>query len=193
KGLRVVTVVGDSRLALPGQVLGCDYTAAKRMENDVDCFLFLGDGDFHPLGLSLCTSKPVIAASPSDGSARAYAELRERFLRQRYAAIELASKSRSFGILVSFKVGQRRPGVPEALLTEIRGSGRDAFLIHTNVISPDLIGSYNLDAYVCTACPRIAIDDYLRYSRPVLTPLETRIAIGLLPYDALTLDQILGE
>lgn len=191
-GKEVVVAMGDGRLAFPAQLLGCDYTAATRIEQDVDTFLYMGDGDFHPVGLALVTKKPVIVANPSTCSVKTVEELREKLLRQRYGAVERASSARSFGIMVSFKVGQRRPGVPEALLAELRERGREGYLIHTNVISPELVDHYALDAFICTACPRVAIDDYGRFKKPVLTPLEARIAVGIEKPEALTLDQILA-
>ena len=45
-------------------------------------------------------------------------------------------------------------------------------------ISPDLIDFYPVDAYVNTACPRIAIDDSVRYAKPLITPYELEVALG---------------
>ncbi len=46
---------GDSRLAYPGQVLGCNFSTAR---NEVcDEYLYIGSGDFHPLGVALSTKK----------------------------------------------------------------------------------------------------------------------------------------
>jgi len=187
-----VVSMGDNRLFRPAQLLGCDYTAATSIEQAVDSFLYIGDGDFHPIGLSLVTEKKIVVANPADCSVRTLDELRERIIRQRFGAIELASKATSFGIMVSFKIGQRRPGEPERLLEEFRSKGRRASLIHTNVITPDLVEHYAFEAFVCTACPRIAIDDYMKFRKPIVTPLEARIALGILPPQSFTLDQILG-
>jgi len=38
---------GDSRVKYDGQVLGCNFSAARV---DVDEFVYIGSGDFHPLG-----------------------------------------------------------------------------------------------------------------------------------------------
>ena len=35
----------------------------------------------------------------------------------------------------------------------------------------------NIDCFVITACPRIALDDYLVYGKPVLNPEELKIAL----------------
>jgi 2-(3-amino-3-carboxypropyl)histidine synthase len=41
-----------------------------------------------------------------------------------------------------------------------------------------LIDFYPVDAFVNTACPRIAIDDAVRYSKPLITPFELEVALG---------------
>ena len=45
-------------------------------------------------------------------------------------------------------------------------------------IGPDLIDFYPVDAFVNTACPRIAIDDAVRYRKPLITPFELEVALG---------------
>ncbi|MEM4645842.1 MAG: diphthamide synthesis protein, partial [Archaeoglobaceae archaeon] len=35
------------------------------------------------------------------------------------------------------------------------------------------------DFYVNTACPRISYDDYKRFSKPIITPQEFEVLIGL--------------
>ena len=49
---------------LGGQVLGCDVSAALRIKDQVDAFLFIGSGDFHPLEIARRTQKPVYIADP---------------------------------------------------------------------------------------------------------------------------------
>ncbi len=46
-GRTVLVGRGDSRICYPGQVLGCNCSAAEDVIDDVDAFLFLGEGDFH--------------------------------------------------------------------------------------------------------------------------------------------------
>jgi 2-(3-amino-3-carboxypropyl)histidine synthase len=48
-------------LKYPGQILGCDISAAKKIEDKVDCFLYVGAGKFHPLGIAIKTNKPVFS------------------------------------------------------------------------------------------------------------------------------------
>jgi len=59
-------------------------------------------------------------------------------------------------------------------------------------IHPDRLLPYQADAYVSTACPRIAVDDYLRYPKPILTPVEMEIVLGLKKWSDYSLDSIQG-
>jgi 2-(3-amino-3-carboxypropyl)histidine synthase len=43
---------------------------------------------------------------------------------------------------------------------------------------------------VCTACPRIAIDDSRRYTQPILTPQELEMAIGERSWSEYAFDEI---
>ena len=50
--------------------------------------------------------------------------------------------------------------------------------------------SLGVDAYVNTACPRIAMDDSVRYDRPMLTIPEAEIVLGLRTWDDYVFDSI---
>ena len=49
-----------------GQVLGCRADSAERLAKDVDAFLFIGGGDFHPLFVAVKTNKDVFCWNPAD-------------------------------------------------------------------------------------------------------------------------------
>lgn len=101
---------GDGRIALGGQVLGCNFSAATSIKDKVDLFLYIGDGNFHPLGLILSTKKPVIVCDPYTNEVREKEldNLKDMILRQRYGAIARSRDARVFGILVGTKRGQGR-------------------------------------------------------------------------------------
>ncbi|HID25661.1 MAG TPA: diphthamide biosynthesis enzyme Dph2, partial [Thermoplasmata archaeon] len=63
-GFTPVVGKGDNRVARSGQVLGCNMSTVQSISDKVDCFLFLGTGRFHPLGVALTTDKPVVSANP---------------------------------------------------------------------------------------------------------------------------------
>ncbi len=49
---------------------------------------------------------------------------------------------------------------------------------------------FEFDAYVVVACPRVPIDDYENWRKPVLTPREVEILLGL--REDYEFDEILG-
>ncbi|MCK5310177.1 MAG: diphthamide synthesis protein, partial [Thermoplasmata archaeon] len=48
-----------------------------------------------------------------------------------------------------------------------------------------------LDAWISTACPRLAIDDYSTYEKPILTPIELEILLGKRAWEEYAFDEIL--
>ena len=56
KGIRAEIGTGGKRVALAGQVLGCNYSAVTSASNNADAIVFVGDGLFHPLGISFSIS-----------------------------------------------------------------------------------------------------------------------------------------
>ncbi|MDD3493151.1 MAG: diphthamide biosynthesis enzyme Dph2 [Candidatus Thermoplasmatota archaeon] len=193
KGFNPVIGPRSRRTSSDGQVLGCDLTAGTSVAGRVDCFLYLGDGLFHPLGLALASGKPVVAADPSQNRAlkQEIQDMKERVLKQRYAALARAMDARRLGIIVGTKLGQRRLNLAERLQNMAEGHGLHAHLIAVDMLSPARLGHLDVDAYVSTACPRVAIDDGTRFAKPLLTPIELEILVGERSWDDYEFDQIL--
>jgi 2-(3-amino-3-carboxypropyl)histidine synthase len=55
---------------------------------------------------------------------------------------------------------------------------------------PEKLRSLGFDAYVSTACPRIAIDDFAAYDKPLLTPQELEIVLGVRNWPDYVFDQM---
>ena len=191
KGFEPVVSEPDRRVAYAAQVLGCDYFTATNIAADVDCFLYVGTGDFHPLGVAIIVKdKPVVVADPSTGEARTLEELRDRILRQRWGAIVRAQEAHTFGIIVSRKVGQDRSELAATLKAKLDAKGRRGLIFHMDLVAPEFLEGYPVDAWVSTACPRIAIEDYLRYKQPILTPQEVGIVLGERDWKDYAFDEI---
>ena len=172
-----------------GQVLGCNFSAIKDV--DADAFLFIGSGNFHALGVTLFTEKPVFIADPYMNEVRTIDEFRDRILRIRFAKITKASDALKFGIIVSSKRGQFRLDLAKSLKKMINKEKREAFIIMLDNVSPDLLIPYmDLDAFVVTACPRVAIDDASMYKKPLLTPKELEIVLNKRKWEDYKIDEI---
>ena len=50
--------------------------------------------------------------------------------------------------------------------------GYKAFIIVMDDITPEKLLGYQVDAFVITACPRIVVDDWKNYTKPLLLPEE---------------------
>jgi len=180
----------DRRVAYAGQLLGCDYYTATVVEKEVDGYLYIGTGDFHPLGVAILVDKPVIIADPERGTARNLKEVRDHVLRQRHAAIARAHDATVFGIIVSKKLGQVRMELATELKALAEKHGKQANLFLMDLVAPELLQGYRVDAWVNTACPRIAIEDILQYKQPMLTPQEFEIVLGERTWNDYAFDEI---
>jgi len=180
RGLRPVIGAGGGRTPHDGQVLGCDYGSARRVADMVDGFLFIGGGRFHPLGLALATGKTVVAADPYTGVAAAVGEgeLR-RLAMRRMAAITAAKGARRFGIIVSLKPGQFDLSTAESLRAKLEAQGREAAVICLDEVRAETLANFSeADAFIDTACPRIALDGVADLRKPLLTVAEAQVLLG---------------
>jgi len=185
-GFGVVTRHGDNRLDKEGQVLGCNYTT---VDADAPQVLYLGGGDFHPVGLAMDhPDKLLVVADPVNDEVREVDG--ERFIRQRYAEISRARERDPdrWGVILSTKIGQRREEIARYILDNYD----DTYLMTMDEVTQDRLLHFDADAYVNTACPRITTDDGPRYDDPVLTRVEFEIAVGERDWDDLEFDTFHG-
>ena len=168
RGKDVLTAKG--RTTGEYQLLGCDADGAVAVKDRVDSFLYIGGGKFHPIAIAFYTKKPVIAVDPFSlelNELDADTWMKEKALRQ-----TKAMNAQSFGIVVSSKPGQTNWKIADELSEKIKTAGKESVVIYLDSVTPDLLLPYNVDAFVITACPRIVIDDWKNYRRPVLLPDE---------------------
>jgi 2-(3-amino-3-carboxypropyl)histidine synthase len=187
RGFTAKIGTGDRRLAYAAQALGCNYTGAEAVEGEVDAFLFLGTGRFHPIGLALAVDRPVWSLDPLQNQLEPPID-RAQLVGRRLLTVASARDARRWGILVSTFPGQYRLATARALEERARARGRDAELLFFDRLDPRDLEGRAFDAYVNTACPRIALDDGPNYSRPVLTPPEFLMALGELPLEPYRFD-----
>ncbi len=178
---------GDSRIKYPGQLLGCNFSTKV---NGATTHLYIGTGLFHPLGLSLALKKAVVIFNPVTGEISTTYTPLDRMIRKRFAAIESIRDSSRNGIIVSLKPGQRRIDTAEKMCRHchVRCS-----LTEFDEIEPHLIDSFNWDGIVNTACPRLALDDSIRFENTIVTPVEYLIARDEVDWDDWTVDEIKGS
>ena len=144
-----------------GQVLGCWFANAEKIEEKVDAFLYVGSGRFHPLGIK---SKKIYAL---DIERMRVEEVDTSVLeKRRYANVYNAKNARTFAVLVTTKKGQNQLlGQAEELKNKIEKNGRIAVVVVMHEINDTALLGIKADAFVNTACPRIVEDSF---SRPII-------------------------
>jgi 2-(3-amino-3-carboxypropyl)histidine synthase len=190
-GLEGVISPGDSRIAYPGQVLGCNFSAAfsAAFAENCDEYLYIGGGEFHPLGVALGSGRPVIIADPYLNEVRKTST--DTIMKKRYAAIGKCMDAQVAAIVVSTKTGQQRQELARSLKRLAEEKGMRVYILTLDLVTPEQLLNFKTDVIVSTACPRIAIDDAGRYPAPVLTPPEFEIVLGV--RQELVFDEIRGK
>jgi len=193
KNFEIFIGKGDTRINQAGQILGCNFSSANAIAKDVDLFLFIGSGNFHPLGLMLTTKKKVIACDPYTNQVKSkeLEDLKDNVLRQRYGAIVRSKNARVYAILVGTKTGQQRVDLAYKIKEKLKSKEKKSFIFVLDNFTPAVIQSFlGIDCFISTACPRIAIDDYLQYKVPIITPIELDILIGFKKWEDYSFDEI---
>ncbi len=164
--------------AYEGHVIGCEYNGLRAIQKDVDCFLIIGN-KFHSMGAALAVEKPVILLDVYNDEITSMEGVREKILKQRAISIQKLKDAKTVGIIVEIKPGQRF-GNPKYLVDKLKEQGKKPLIITMNEVTPDkIMNFYHVDAFIELACPRIALDDYAKYSKPIVTFREALVALGV--------------
>ena len=191
-GYNVIVGNVDGRMKYPGQVLGCNFSAAHSIAAKVDAYLLVSTGLFHGIGAQLSTDKPVYILDLNNRSIRNIQPDIDKFLRKRYARIEPAIDAKKFAIVIDTKIGQYRKKLAYSIYNRVKGMGRDAIIVTADNINPVDFQNLMCDAVVFTGCPRVSIDDEDKFSMPVLTPIEFEQLFGFKSNNKYIMDEIVG-
>jgi len=149
-----------------GQILGCDVRAAKKIEDDVDCFLCIGAGKFYDLGLLIGTDKPIFSLDLEKGMIKDLNKLKRKTQKIIAWNKSCLKESKRIGVLISWKKGQFKS--PLKLKKKLENEGKEVYILAMDEITPEKIEGLKLECLICLACPRIGIDDLNRYKIPVI-------------------------
>jgi len=186
-GVNVLIGKGVGKTFYDAQVLGCSYMTVISIMDMVDAYLYIGGGQFHPVGIVMSTGKSVIIANPYSGSVSTLtdSDLME-LAKRRMAAITIAKSAKIYGILVSSKPGQRNLEKALELQTRLREQGKEAVIIYLDEIRPEHVNNYTEpEVLINTACPRVAIDGVKGIDRPMLNINEAEMVLGLRDWESL--------
>ena len=171
-----------------GQILGCNQNRATAIAKDVDAFLVLAGGDFHASPVVIATGKPTLRFDPFSQEFQLFDQnYRETYLKKRFAQITKAKDAKTWGILISLKSGQKPLDNGKRLVNLLKNAGKRAMLIPMFRVDPNHLMNFNkIDAWVINLCPRIATDDFVSFTKPILTARELLVALGLLDWNIFT-------
>jgi len=175
EGLKVFIGKKSGYVKYDGQIIGCDYSTAIKINSHVDSHVIICGGYFHAIGLGLATMKPVIKLDPYTNSFEDLSKTIRRYLSVRYAKIMRSLDAKNYGIIVGARRGQYREKLVKLLIKLIRNKGLYYELFLADILTIDVLRNINknsIDAYIVTSCPRLPIDDLSEFEKPVLTPGE---------------------
>ncbi len=162
----------SSRAEVAGQVLGCDCSSALDVALGVNSYLYVGGGDFHPLGVALATGKTCFILDPFRRELRNTDALVKRVKAKRWDAITRARSAKKWGIVVGLKKGQGTFPQAFEVKKRLELEGREAMILAAREVNDSILAHYSFDAYVVVACPRLPTDDQENFRKPILTPQE---------------------
>lgn len=169
-----ITSLAD-RADVKGQLLGCDnyYDSLHLEKQDFDCYLYIGDGKFHPLALvyaqkDLPEAKEVVCDDPlAKKMSLITIDDIKAVLRKYRASLMKFLTAKTVGVIVTIKPGQEQFRPASAL--EKRFPEKNFYYFIDNVVSFDQLENFNfIEVWVNTACPRVGFDDQEKFRRGVI-------------------------
>ncbi|MFW9916251.1 MAG: diphthamide biosynthesis enzyme Dph2 [Candidatus Thorarchaeota archaeon] len=153
-----------------GQILGCDIGRIETILGpDIQATLFFGGGRFHALALLRKTQKPVLIADPYMEKLEILDESDLRkFYRKRYAAVHKIRTANKVGILVSTKTGQYNHKLMQQARKWLITQGKTFLVVLVSTALPHHLSNFQVDGWISTLCPRVALDDAEQYQRPII-------------------------
>ncbi|KAL9126708.1 MAG: hypothetical protein Q9217_004288 [Psora testacea] len=162
-----------------GEILGC---TSPRLSNDAaDLILYLGDGRFHLE--SAMIHNPSLPAYRYDPYSRKLT--RERYDHEemhdlRRSAIRMAKKAQKWGIILGSLGRQGNPHTMKMIEDTLHQRGISCVNILLSEIYPGKLALMDdVDCWVQIACPRLSIDWGYAFPKPLLTPYEALVALGV--------------
>jgi len=139
---------------IAGPILGCDISAAKKILNKIDLFLFIGTGKFHPIKLASELNKPVYIFNPETNQLYSITEKEINEFKSRKKGFYIKYlNAEKVGILISIKPGQYN--LNKALQFK-KKSKKQSYLFLFNTLNPSELENFpKIQSWVNTACPRI--------------------------------------
>jgi len=169
-----------NNLLLESQIFGCDFSTVYGIKDGVDAYCFLGESEFHAVGLALATDRPTLLLDPYLEEVRDMKEEAEERRKRAILSVYKALDARTFGVITGLKEGQRMLGRSKWITNRLEAHGKKVVQLAMHDVTAERIAPYrDIDAFVQTACPRISIDGFT-FDRPVLSIPQADALVRLL-------------
>lgn len=162
-----------------GEILGC---TSPRLPNDTaDLILYLGDGRFHLESAMIHNpSLPAYRYDPYSRKLTRESYAHDEMQDMRYQAIRQAKTAKRWGIILG-SLG--RQGNPHTM-TMIENRLKERHIPFVNLLLSEIFPGKlammaDVDCWVQIACPRLSIDWGYAFPKPLLTPYEALVALGV--------------
>lgn len=163
----------------PLVIFGC-YVPPELRRSRVEAVVVVAGGLFHSIGVGMSVRGTVVLrADPYTRSVTDVSRDVSRFMSVRLKKMYDALGVRSWGILVGVS-GQHRPWIVSKLKKVLSEKGYRHYVYVAPVLDINVlrnVDSPEVEAYVVTSCPRVAIDDLAEFEKPVLTPSEAMVVL----------------
>lgn len=167
-----------------GHVVGCEYGGLKEIQKEINCSIVIGN-KFHSLGAALATKKPTFLIDVYNNEVTNMEDIKDKIIRQRFNSIQKLKEAKKVGIIIGTKPGQQF-GSAEVLMKYFTDAGKETILITMSEVTQDkLLSFYDIEGFVELACPRIATEDYEKYSKPIITFKEAMVVVDKIPWEKL--------
>jgi len=142
-------------LKYPGQILGCNVQSAKRIENKVDCFLYVGAGKFHPLGVAKEVKKPVFSLDLEKKLIYNLDKEKMKWLKKKAWHNAKLNDAKRVGIIVSWKKGQNKINKAKKLKKKLEETDKEVYILAFDEVRKEKIEGLKFDCLVNLTCPRL--------------------------------------
>ena len=161
------------------QVFGCEFYPAWNVQKQVDCYVFLGQSQFHSASVAMSTEKPTFMLDPYFEEYMQINEFARGLQKRAILSIYKALDAQRIGIIIGLKEGQFAHMRALELKKELEKLGKKAQLIALTEITDDRMQIFKgIDAFIQVACPRIATDNH--FQKPMLSVPQAFALIKLL-------------
>lgn len=173
-----------------GEILGC---TAPRLPEDITAIVYVGDGRFHLEAIMM--ANPQIPAYKYDPYTKICTkeEYDHGAMKQdRLQSIGKAQAAKHFGVILGAIGRQGNPAIVSDIVKHLQSRNLNYTLVvmDEEIMESRLENYTEVEAWVQVACPRLSIDWGYTFSKPLLTPFEFNVAMGLvqMPEDYLPMD-----